>query len=614
MPEEPGPAETPEQEPVAQAPSLDAEAPAEQASDASKPRWPDWAEDIRSTYQASAAVQFLIHGERDVVRFGDRWLPVREFLYRAFCAGKRVLYYDISGGITWPTEEDEEDFQRFAAIYSRRMGLKSTGIPSDPREAIPMIEEWLITRANAVAIIDYVEKFLPRKSAAYLSTDEKRLLITVRRWAVDPRILARNNCVFLLTDALAEVNEEVFETSSRVQVVEMPLPDASERLRYIEYLLELPDAEFPQATLGPGEEPPAIDLAMPAEVLAKITNGLSRMKIADCLRHARHTRTPVDHPLVTSWKKQSIEAELGELVEMVQPRFGLEALGGMDQQKELLLRTAAAMREGRTQVVPKGIMLLGPPGCGKTFSMSCFAHDCGIPFLRIKNIFSKYVGATEANLERLFHYLEALSPVFVFVDEFDQTYGRRVGSDSDSGVSRRVFAMFNAFLSDDAHQGEILFGAATNRPDLLDAATLRAGRFDLKLPYFLPDEETRREIFEVTFKNTRTQQTVESLDAAVARTGGYSGADLREIVITARRRAGLEGRGAVTQDDLDWAVADYIPPGKADPDTVRYMELLAVSLTTSRSLLKEEHVDLVDSGRLQEHLDELRTRIRLREL
>lgn len=579
-------------------------------------RWPEWAEDIRAIYQASAAVQFLIHGERDVVRFGERWLPMREFLYRAFCAGKRVIYYDMSQGITWPTEEDGNAFQRFAAIYARRQGAKTPSIPCDPRDAIPMIEEWLVTRSNVVAILDYVEKFLPRKAAAYLTNDEKRLLITVRRWAVDPRVLAQNNCVFLVTDALAEVSEEVFASTSRVQVVEVPLPDAAERLRYIQYLLALPPEEFPQVAAETEEERRrSISLDMPPEVLAKITNGLSRLQIADCLRHARHTRTSVDHPLVTKWKKQSIEAELGELVEFAQPRVGLDAVGGMEQQKQLLLRTAEAMRQGRTEVVPKGIMLLGPPGCGKTFSMSCFAHDCGVPFLQIKNIFSKYVGATEANLEKLFHYLEALSPVFVFIDEFDQTYGRRVGSDSDSGVSRRVFAMFNAFLSDDAHQGEILFGAATNRPDLLDAATLRAGRFDLKLPFFLPDEATRHAILEVTLRNTRTEYSaLINFDTAVALTSGYSGADLREVVLTARRQAVLNGRSEVTQEDLDWAVTDYIPPGKADPDTVRYMELLAVSLTTSRSLLSDEHRALVDSGRLQSTLDELRTRIHLRGL
>jgi ATP-dependent 26S proteasome regulatory subunit len=351
---------------------------------------------------------------------------------------------------------------------------------------------------------------------------------------------------------------------------------------------------------------------MTPEVLAKITNGLSRVQIADCLRQARHAGRKVDHPLVSRWKKQSIEAELGELVEFVEPKAGLEALGGMARQKEVLMGIAQAMRAGRSEVVPKGIMLLGPPGCGKTFSMTCFARDCGIPFLTLKNIFSRYVGATESNLEKLFHYLEALSPVLLFVDEFDQSFGRRIGSDSDSGVSRRVFAMFNSFLSDDAHQGQILFGAATNRPDLLDASTIRAGRFDLKLPYFLPDDATRREVFEVTFRTLGVKQTVGSLDTAVAKTEDYSGADLREIVIIARRHAAVAGRTEIQQEDLDYAVADYIPPGKADPDTVRYMELLAVALTTSRALLTEEHTELVDSGRLQTEIDVLRTRIQLR--
>ena len=586
-------------------------APAPPPEAPAKPKLPQWAEEIRTAYQASACVQFLIHGERDLVRLDNRWLPMRDFLYRAFCANKRVMFYDMSGGITWPGEQDEQDFARFAEIYCRRMGIKGTVVPTDPRDAVPMIEEWLVTRPNAVAILDFAEKILPRKPSAYLTTDEKRILISVRRWATDPRILSRNNCVFLVTDSLAEVSEEVFESSSRVTVVPVPLPDEEERLDYIRYILTLPPEEFPQQSQG-GPELAPISLDMTPEVLAQATNGLSRVRIADCLRHARQAKQSVDHPLVSRWKKQSIEAELGELVEFAQPKFGLDAVGGMDRQKELLLQTARAMRDGRREIVPKGIMLLGPPGCGKTFSMSCFAHDCGIPFLQIKNIFSRYVGATEANLEKLFHYLVALSPVFVFVDEFDQTYGKRVSSDSDSGVSRRVFAAFNAFLSDDSHQGRILFGAATNRPDLLDAATLRAGRFDLKLPFFLPDEATRREILKVTLKNVGADCAAESFDEAVRLTDGYSGADLREIIIIARRRAGLQGRAQITQEDLDWAAHDYIPPGKADPDTVRYMELLAVALTTSKSLLSPEHVKLVESETLQVELDRLRTRIQLR--
>lgn len=575
------------------------------------PRMPAWADDIRTAYQASASVQFLIHGEVDLARIGRQWVPIREFLYRAFCGGKRVIYYNIGEGITFPTKDDERQFSQFADVYCRA-GAERPRRPSDPRDAMPMIEEWLVTRSNAVAILDFAEKIAPNKPAAFASVDEKRTVIALRRWAVDPRILAKNNCVFLVTDTLSEINPELYQSSSRVHLVSVPLPDEDERLEYIQYLLELPEAEFPRDPVREAVAPLPLSLDMAPEVLAKITNGLSRIRIADCLRYARAAREKVSHELVTRWKKRSIEAELGELVEFLEPRHGLEALAGMDRQKELLLRVARAMREGKREIVPKGIMLLGPPGCGKTFSMHCFAHDCGIPFLTVKNIFSKYVGATEANLEKLFHYLEALSPVFVFMDEFDQTYGRRVTSDSDSGVSRRVFAMFNSFLSDDAHQGRILFGAATNRPDLLDAATLRAGRFDLKLPYFLPDDATRRSVFEVTFRTLGVRHEIQSLDEAVRRTAGYSGADLRELVLVAHRNAGLEGRDVVAQEDLDFAVEDYIPPGRADPDAVRFMELLAVALTTSRSLLSPEHTRLVDSGKLQAELDELRFRIEAR--
>lgn len=591
-----------------------ADAGAAAPPDAGAPKPQDlapWASEIRVAYQAAASVLFLLHGERDLAQFGGQWLPIREFLYRAFCAGKRVVYYNLSEGFTFPSPEDEADFKRFAQVYLRQAQGAGGPLPLDPREAIPMVEEWLFTRASTVVILDYVEKLVPQKPGAFLTPDEKRTLISLRRWATDPRVTARNNCVFLIADSLAEVHEEVYKTSSRVRLVAVPMPDEEERLQYIDRLLQLAPEEFP----GPAALPagsPLLAGEMTGEVLAKTTNGLTRMQIADCLRQARSAGTPVSHPLVTSWKKRSIEAELGELVEFAQPKVGLEALGGADRQKKLLLDVAQAMRLGRRGVAPKGIMLLGPPGCGKTFSMSCFAHDCGIPFLQLKNIFSKYVGATEANLEKLFHYLEALSPVFVFIDEFDQTYGRRVDSDSDSGVSRRVFAMFNAFLSDDAHQGKILFGAATNRPDLLDASTIRAGRFDLKIPYFLPDDATRRSILEVTFRNVGVEHTVGSYDFAAASTAGYSGADLREIVVQAWRHAGLAGRDVVHQEDLDFAVRDYIPPGKADPDTVRYMELLAVSFTTSRALLDEQHLALVDSGRLQAELDGLLAKVRFR--
>jgi transitional endoplasmic reticulum ATPase len=570
---------------------------------------PPWAEAIRSSFVSSAAIQFLIHGATDVVPFGSEYVSMREFLYRAFCRGKTVVYYNISEGFRFMSKEHQDTFQGFLTVFlSRNPDYKNAPLVA-PHHALAVLEEFLLTHNGAVAVVEYAEKVVPAKEHRFMNFNEKQVLTTLQRWAVDPRLLKKNNAVFMIARTLSEVHDDLYTGTSRLEVVDVPLPGEAERLAFMEYLLKLPESEFPldrDADGEPSARRSGIRLEQEPEAIAKSTNGLSYVQIANMFRRARQQNERIGPEVVTRWKQRSIEAELGDIVEFVSAPAGLEAVAGMAEQKELLLKIAGAMREGHRRIVPQGIMLLGAPGTGKTFTMGCFAHDCGIPFVRLGNVFSKYVGATEANLEKLFHYLNALSPVFVFIDEFDQSYGRRVTGDGDSGVSRRVFAMFNAYLSDPSRQGRVLFGAASNRPDLVDPSTLRAGRFDLKIPFFLPDEKTRAEILEITYGNLHIDNRVEDFAPAAGTTSGYSGADLREIVLQSHRIAVFDGRRRVMQRDLDGAVADYIPPVKADPDMIRFMELLAVAGTTSRQLLSPEHRKLVDGGGLHAELAGLR--------
>ena len=558
---------------------------------------PAWVTQIRDSYMSANASVFIIHGVRDRFPYSGRYLQLPEFLEHAFCADKKVVVYDISRGMHFPQPETQREFDAFLQVYRRQSG----GRPTDeeiikPAVALPLLQEFLFSRNGVALIVDYLDKIAPREEARFMSFDERRLVTMLRQLGDDPRLLRRNSFVFLIAGSLADVSEELYTRASRTEAVEIPMPEKDDRARYVEFEL---------GTLGDSRP----ELAMTPAVLAEITNGLSLTQVGSLLRGAMRQQRQVTFELVAEWKRRAIETEIGDLVEFTMPRMGLEALAGVDKQKEILLRTADALRSGKTAVVPKGILLTGPPGCGKTFCMECFAHDCGIPFVQLKNVFSKYVGATESNLEKLFHYLEALSPVFVFIDEFDQSYGRRVTSDSDSGVSRRVFAMFNAFLSDERHQGKILFGAATNRPDLIDPSTLRAGRFDLKLPFLLPDREAREAILEVTIRTLRVAHCVEDLGAPADQTAGYSGADLKEVVRIAQRKAVFDGRESVSPDDLTFAVGDYIPPTTSNADQIRLMELLSVLSCTSRSLLPEAYVGALESGILHRELEELRLRM-----
>ncbi|MEI6503591.1 MAG: hypothetical protein WCP21_21500, partial [Armatimonadota bacterium] len=155
---------------------------------------------------------------------------------------------------------------------------------------------------------------------------------------------------------------------------------------------------------------------------------------------------------------------------------------------------------------------------------------------------------------------------------------------------------------------KVLFGAATNRPDLIDPSTVRAGRFDLKLPFLLPDEAAREAILKVTFSTLKVSQGSVDLKQFAARTQGYSGADLKELIRVAQRKAIFGGCSEVGEADLQFALEDYIPPGAAQGDQIRLMELQAVAACTSRSLLPEEYRKKLDDGTLKADLLALQAR------
>ncbi len=562
-------------------------------------REPKWADDIRADFTSGAASVFLLHGVRDLVRFGDEYTPLPEFIHRAFCGNKRAVFYDIGQGIHFPTPEDEEEFTSFLQVREAR-GEPDFAMRDSyqPTIAIPLLQEYLMSRSRVALVIDFVDKVFPQQEERFMSADERRLLATVRSLATDPRLMKRNSFVMMIAESLADVHEDLYSRGGGTALVEIPLPDEDQRFAYIEHLLD---------TVQANHSPPAesADLAISREVLAQVTNGMTLQQVAAMIRSAHAEHAPLGLAEVGEHKREAIEAEIGNLVEFTESPFGLDAVAGVEKQKKLLLDTVRALREGRRGLVPKGILLLGPPGTGKTFTMRCFANDIGIPFVELRNIFSKYVGSTESNLEKLFHYLEALAPIFVFIDEFDQSYGRRVASDSDSGVSRRVFGMFNNFLSDDTHQGRIIFGAATNRPDLIDQSTMRAGRFDMKIPFLLPDEEAREAILRVSLRNLKVEFEDADFSGIAADTGGFSGADIRELVRIAQRQAFREGHDRVRVEDLRFAVEDYIPPGVSRADEIRAMELMAVTHTTSRSLLPDHYVKALESGTIHEDLRDL---------
>ena len=185
---------------------------------------------------------------------------------------------------------------------------------------------------------------------------------------------------------------------------------------------------------------------------------------------------------IAARKKEILEQECYGLIEVIEPGHGFDVVGGMEPVKDILNRVAAHVREGRRKQVPMGILFVGPMGTGKSFIAEAFAKESGLSAIKLKNFRDKWVGSTEANLEKVLNVVEALGEILVVIDEGDRSIG--AGSGGDSGVGSRVIARLKEFMSDTSHRGHIIFVMMTNRPDKLDTDIKRPGRFDLKIPFF----------------------------------------------------------------------------------------------------------------------------------
>ena len=226
------------------------------------------------------------------------------------------------------------------------------------------------------------------------------------------------------------------------------------------------------------------------------------------------------------------------------PNVGWEDIGGLQQVKEELaeaiewpLKHADLFTEADVQP-PKGILLYGPPGTGKTMIAKAVATTSEANFISIKGpeLISKWVGESEKGVREVFRKARQAAPCVVFFDELDAVAPRRGGSEGDSHVTERVISqMLTEMDGLEDLKGVVVIGA-TNRPDIIDEALLRPGRFDRILEVPVPDIEARKQIFHIHTKKKPLDSDV-NLDKLVEMTEGMTGADIAALVNAAAMSA-----------------------------------------------------------------------------
>ncbi|BAY73716.1 ATP-dependent metalloprotease FtsH [Nostoc linckia NIES-25] len=238
-----------------------------------------------------------------------------------------------------------------------------------------------------------------------------------------------------------------------------------------------------------------------------------------------------------------------------------EDVAGVEEAKEELQEVVTFLKQPErfTAVgarIPKGVLLIGPPGTGKTLLAKAIAGEAGVPFFSISGseFVEMFVGVGASRVRDLFKKAKDNAPCLIFIDEIDAV-GRQRGTGIGGGNDEREQTLNQLLTEMDGFEGNtgIIIIAATNRPDVLDAALLRPGRFDRQVMVDAPDLKGRLEILQVHARNKKIDPSV-SLEAIARRTPGFTGADLANLlneaaILTARRR-----KEAVTILEIDDAV------------------------------------------------------------
>jgi transitional endoplasmic reticulum ATPase len=536
-----------------------------------------WYDSFLSKYKSGISHEFLFYfNVRDLVdnyRYMDRYIYEEFIKKRGFGI---VAFYDISRGLTFFDGGMEKEFN---IITSNEAANLMNAMPS---KLFPYIDKALKNTKMAL-FIDHVEKIIPSGDIASMTMEERVSLIWICEWSVSPKISSVGSCIMMLADNLADVSREVLKSSYRIEPIFVGLPDEEQRREYIEYLLK----------------DNSVKTEISADEFAKLSSGLSKKSIKDIKLKSEAEDIPISFDFIKEKKHSVLQKEYGDVLEFIYPELDFDDIGGMEKAKNYLLKNIVKpILKGDLRRVPMGILLCGPSGTGKTLLVNALAKASGFNCVKIDmaRILGQYVGESEKNFKKCLLGAQSQHPVIVFVDEIDTAFRR--GDSGDSGVSRNIFSEFLQFTGNTNNRGKVIFIAATNRPDLIDPALKRAGRFDKKIPILLPDAGERAEIFRIMIKKYRFETDIEDFLPFAEETENYTGAEIETVVRKAYELANEDDiDGCVLTADIMWEAIKRCRPSTQQ---VQFMTMLAIDECDDKDLLPEKYKGLLDTKNLSE--------------
>jgi SpoVK/Ycf46/Vps4 family AAA+-type ATPase len=486
---------------------------------------------LTRSQKTNADIQALLRARTTLL-----WITTREELRveRAIveavgAAQYETFFWDCANGITSPRGER----------------LSSTTV--DPSEALGYIRD---QKKRQVYIMRDLHRWWDPMTL-------RRLRNLARDLQTAPRGEARS--VIVLTPA-TDVPPEL---TGHATVIDYPLPERAEIAAILDDIVANLPESVSAGALANGTRDAAIDAAV----------GLTAEEAAGCYARSMVTKKLID-PKVVSAEKQRVIARERVLTWIDPDPRGLDAIGGLEHLKTWLQQRRLALSQRAREYglpAPKGVLLLGPPGTGKSATAKAVATAWGIPLLRLDMgaLRSKYVGDSEANIRRALSVAEAIAPCVIWVDEIEKSLAGSTGSQGDGGVAADALGTFLSWMQE--RQGSVFVVATANDVRALPPELLRKGRFDEMFFVDLPTETERRAIVAAALRAVgRDPAKIEGqvCEVLAKETNGFTGAEIAGMVPDALFSAFADNEREVTTADLLRAAKTVVPLSKTAAERI----------------------------------------------
>jgi len=350
----------------------------------------DWIKEIQEKYSSGISVGFILHLNID--DYVEPGVTLRMCFGKFFEKRKIIVFYDRAKGLNFPLPSMKTKFEGALGLQPDPL-TGQVELPKDPVSALGLLEKLLKikTKENDVAavIVEYAETLVPAADLAMMTPQDRNVLVILESWAKDPEIIEAGNPIFLITNNLSDLHQSIRAASCKYEAIRIPMPNLETRNNYIAAQIDKKDA--------------VIEYEMDATGIARGTAGLSLMNIEDIFLRARQ-EGKLTWDLIKERKKDIMKSEFNDVLEILEPTYGFEMVGGLDYIKDYFLRNVInPMKEGDYNAVPMGVLLLGPPGTGKTILAEAVAKESGMnmAILNLAKIYSKWVGDSLASDEEI---------------------------------------------------------------------------------------------------------------------------------------------------------------------------------------------------------------------